>query len=47
MVDFRVKISFEATYGARDEDDVRQMISDEYGLGDIECLDIDIDEVKE
>lgn len=40
--DFRVTISFEADYSAEDKDEVFEMIGNEYGLGDVENLHIEI-----
>lgn len=47
MKKFWARISFEAPYNADSEEQVKEMISEEYGLGDVANLEIDIDEVKD
>lgn len=47
MKKFRVKVSFECDYHADSKKEVNKMIGDEYGLGDVECLNIDIEEIKQ
>ena len=47
MKKYRVKVSFKCDYDAESEEEVMDMIGEEYGLGDVESLDIDINEISE
>ena len=46
MKKYRVKVSFKCDYDAESEEEVMDMIGEEYGLGDVESLDIDINEIS-